>query len=143
MPKIYVIRTVASGGFQSVYLMLLPNGGATLVRERALATRFEEHTVHVALESIRRTLTRDTFRVVRLRRMDPVQRTKERQAFRILEVLERWCGIRSGRGFQVIMTPDGIRATLISGLDRRTMGGESVSDALGQVGQSAACELDL
>ena len=62
------------------------------------------------------------------------------QALAILSSLERWCIAGPARGFRVARVDGRWQASLIE-VDRRTAGGESLTDALGQVAQVAALEV--
>ena len=58
------------------------------------------------------------------------------QALAILASLERWCVAGPARGFRVARVDGRWQATLIE-VERRTAGGESLTDALAQVASVA------
>lgn len=68
----------------------------------------------------------------------------DRQAGQILRKLEAWCNEKKpGRGFRAVVKADGTWQASLIECERRTMSGADLSDALGQIAQTASCDLPV
>lgn len=138
---VYVIRHVPHPWESPNYFIRTGPGSHTLSSTKQRATRLDYKEVKEALAEVRKGWPMHTFRKVRLVPVDPTVAMQRKQALAILTSLGAWCEASTGRGISARKVDGRWQATLLE-VDRRSAGGESITDALAQIANVVALETE-